>query len=285
MTVIAHQLITAEIDYMLSLIRPIQAMYGEAGGIATAHFGGAVALTMHENADPLFNRVLGFCDGELPLLDDILKWYADRHAACRFDILSGVVSPPLLERLEEWGFFFHPVEMFLSTSPKPSFSRVEDGLEVRKLGQGEFDEFSSTFLAVYPQPPAAEEAMRTCLKAQYGQPEWHCYLACVAGTVAAFGAMYVHNGTAALISAATLPQFRRRGCQTALLARRLADAAEIGCTLAWSHAACDSTSQRNMERQGMRPEAIKYRYERSVNYPSDVTVCLLPPPAVGPIGP
>ena len=261
---LVQRLVEAESDYLLSLVCPIQAMYGEAGGIATAHFGEAVALAMPASTDPSFNRVLGFGDEELPLLDDILNWYACRDAVCRFDILSGAFSSLLVDGLEEHGFVSRPLETFLSVAPTLHALPKKQDMEIRELAPHDLSDFSSAFLAVYPQSPAVEEAVRTCLQAQYSQPEWRCYLACIVGTVAAFGAMYIHNGMAALISAATLPQFRRRGCQMALLTRRLADAAELGCDLAWSHAVCGSTSQRNMERQGMCPVSIKYRFERPI---------------------
>lgn len=255
----------AEIDYLLSLLRPLQAMFGEAGGVATARFGSAVALSMPANPDPAFNRVLGFDDTDLPLLDDILDWYGERRTACRFDLLSGAFSPSLSESLVARGFASRPLETFLSAPLTPSIPAASAGPEVRKLDPADLDAFASAFLQVYPHDPAAEEAVRMCLKAQYGQPEWHCYLASLEGTVAAFGAMYVSEGSAALISAATLPAFRRQGCQTALLTRRRADAAQLGCTLAWSHAACGSISERNMERQGLRPACVKFRWERPVS--------------------
>lgn len=264
MTITTPRLVTAETDYMLSLLRPMQAMFGEAAGIATARFGEAVALSMRTNTDPLFNRVLGFGDGALPLLDDVLGWYAERQATCRFDLVSGAFSQRVGDALAGRGFTPRPLETFLHAPPEPLAAPESGGPRVWKLAVEELDEFADIFLEVYPQEPLAEASVRNCLKVQYGQPAWHCYLASVAGTVAAFGAMYVNDGAAALISAATLPQFRRQGCQTALLARRMADAAELGCDLVWSHAACGSTSQRNMERQGMRPDYIKYRWERPV---------------------
>ncbi len=248
---------------MLSLLRPTQAMFGEAAGIVTARFGAAVALSMRTNTDPLFNRVLGFGDGDLPLLDDVLGWYAQRQTACRFDIVSGASSQRAGDALAGRGFKPRPLETFLHASPKPGVSFGQGGPKVRRLAAEKMDEFAAVFLEVYPQEPPVEASVRACLKAQYGQPEWHCYLASVAGAVAAFGAMYVSDGVASLISAATLPRFRRQGCQTALLARRIADAAKLGCDLVWSHAARGSTSQCSMERQGMRPDFIKHRWKRS----------------------
>jgi GNAT superfamily N-acetyltransferase len=57
---------------------------------------------------------------------------------------------------------------------------------------------------------------------------------------------------AALFGTATLPDFRRRGVQTALIARRLHEAAKAGCEYAVVSTHPGSGSQRNMERRGFR---------------------------------
>lgn len=78
------------------------------------------------------------------------------------------------------------------------------------------------------------------------------YLARVDGEPAGGGSMYLSGGIAQLSGAATLPRFRRRGIQTALLARRLVDAAAAGADLAVVTTQPGSTSQRNMERHGFQ---------------------------------
>jgi hypothetical protein len=55
-----------------------------------------------------------------------------------------------------------------------------------------------------------------------------------------------------LAAAATLPAFHGRGAQTALIHRRLADAAAAGCTLLAVEATPGSQSERNLERIGLR---------------------------------
>ena len=57
---------------------------------------------------------------------------------------------------------------------------------------------------------------------------------------------------AALFGTATLPEFRRRGVQSALIARRLHEAALAGCEYAVVSTNPGSGSQRNMERRGFR---------------------------------
>ena len=80
------------------------------------------------------------------------------------------------------------------------------------------------------------------------------YLARVDGVVAggAAGRIIPQARIAALYGAATLPEYRRRGIQTALIARRLHDAAVAGCEFAVVSTQPGSGSQRNMERRGFR---------------------------------
>ena len=75
------------------------------------------------------------------------------------------------------------------------------------------------------------------------------YLARIDGDVAGGASMKVEAGIALLAGAATLPAFRRRGVQRALLQARLADAARAGCELAVVVTQPGSTSQANVQRQ------------------------------------
>src|SRR5438876_705387 len=52
---------------------------------------------------------------------------------------------------------------------------------------------------------------------------WHLYLATVDGKPAAAAALTVGDGIGLLANAATMPAFRGRGCQAALIRRRIAD--------------------------------------------------------------
>jgi GNAT superfamily N-acetyltransferase len=76
------------------------------------------------------------------------------------------------------------------------------------------------------------------------------YVARVAGEVAGAASMRIDGDIAQLAGAATLPAFRRRGVQTALLHYRLEEARHAGCTLAVVTTAPGSTSQGNVQRWG-----------------------------------
>ena len=79
-----------------------------------------------------------------------------------------------------------------------------------------------------------------------------CFVAERDGEPIATAALFMHDGTALLAGASTIPAGRRQGAQNALLDARLSHAAAHGCDLAMMVAAPGSASQRNAERQGFR---------------------------------
>ena len=72
----------------------------------------------------------------------------------------------------------------------------------------------------------------------------------------------MRDGFAYLADAATDPNFRNRGLQTALLAHRLHYAANVGASFACSGAAFGSVSHRNMERAGMKIQFVRALWTR-----------------------
>lgn len=82
--------------------------------------------------------------------------------------------------------------------------------------------------------------------------DWHCYVARLDGVPAAVAALRVRDGIGSLTFDGTTPRFRGRGCQTALIRHRIADAAAAGCGLVVTQTDPDSSSQRNLERAGFR---------------------------------
>ncbi|MGH9866204.1 MAG: GNAT family N-acetyltransferase, partial [Candidatus Acidiferrales bacterium] len=83
------------------------------------------------------------------------------------------------------------------------------------------------------------------------------------GKVAGGGTLAVRDGVAGLFGASTLPAFRNRGVQTALLHARLKRAGEACCDLAVSLAQLGSASQRNIVRQGFVVLYTRVKFERT----------------------
>lgn len=76
------------------------------------------------------------------------------------------------------------------------------------------------------------------------------YCAWIGGALAGIATLRIDDGVAQLCGAATLPSFRKRGVQSALLRRRLADGAAAKCDVAVVTTQPGSSSQENVHRAG-----------------------------------
>jgi GNAT superfamily N-acetyltransferase len=79
-----------------------------------------------------------------------------------------------------------------------------------------------------------------------------CFVAEIGGQPGAAGVLSIHDGVALFGGAATVPELRRRGLQSALVQERMRFASDRGCDLAMMVAQAGSDSQRNAERNGFR---------------------------------
>ncbi len=113
----------------------------------------------------------------------------------------------------------------------------EDDLWARTVAQG----FAESFMV-------SDENILV-LKSLFHRPDSVCLIAWLEGRPVGGGALAMHEGVAALYGASTLPSFRRRGVQKAIILTLLSHAVEGGCDVAYTLTKPGSVSQRNVERQ------------------------------------
>ena len=101
------------------------------------------------------------------------------------------------------------------------------GPEIVELEPGEGEDFGAIVAAGFELPAWAGPLYADLP----GRAGWRCYAALLDGRPAACAAMLADevDGVAEFGLAATLEQARGRGCQLALLRRRIVDAAAAGC--------------------------------------------------------
>ena len=100
-------------------------------------------------------------------------------------------------------------------------------------------------------------------RAGLGRPGWTQVLARLEGTAVATGALFVAGQHAWLGSATTVPGARRAGAQAALVAARLALAAEQGARTVSVKCAAGSPSHRNLVRAGFAPAHRVLQWRRA----------------------
>ena len=97
-----------------------------------------------------------------------------------------------------------------------------------------------------------------------GREQSLCFLAELNGRPGAAGVLLLHEGVALFGGAATVPELRRRGLQSALLQERMRYAFHHGCDLAMMVAEAGSNSQRNAERTGFRVAYTRMKWKLTV---------------------
>jgi hypothetical protein len=153
------------------------------------------------------------------------EWMAARGVEMYVPVTPGLPESAAAERwLAENGFEAGYGWMkFVRDAHPPRFSppRLEV-LEIEDGSQAPFGMIAATGFGL----PAWAAAFFADLPGSEG---WRCYVAAVDGEAQACGAMRIHEGIAELGIGATLEPARGRGCQLALLHRRIVDAAACGC--------------------------------------------------------
>jgi len=127
------------------------------------------------------------------------------------------------------------------------------GVQVRRVEAAEIRRFAEVLLRGWGVPGDELGEAVGDHSHWHAVPGWRLYLATVDGQLAAAAALQVHGGVGYLASASTLPAHRNKGCQSALIRRRIRDAVAEGVDLVSGLAILGSTSQQNMERAGLRP--------------------------------
>jgi GNAT superfamily N-acetyltransferase len=132
------------------------------------------------------------------------------------------------------------------------------GVEVRPVTSDEHATFAAVMLRGFSMPPDFGPLARAVL----GRPGWTHYLAWLDGQAVACGSLYVRGGHGWLGNAATLPEWRRRGAQAALIARRVADAAGAGAHTVFTQVAQDLPDRPNPSEHNMRRAGFRTAYQR-----------------------
>lgn len=137
---------------------------------------------------------------------------------------------------------------------------------VRRCGPEEAELWAHTVIRGFSAKEALDESNAAVLTGLFSQPGTICVLATLEGTPAGAGALSSHQDVAALYGATTLPGFRRRGVQRAILQTLLNLAIDQQCDLAYSLTQPGSVSQRNLEREAFSVAYTRFTMVR--NHPS-----------------
>lgn len=174
----------------------------------------------------MLNLVLGAAEAaERSDLEAAIVWAEERSVP----YVSVTPGLPGSAAAEEWlraqGFEQTYSWMKFVRDPHPPRFPAPDGVEVVEVTSPDQEPFGTIAALGFGMPAWGAELFAHLP----GREGWRCYVARVEGEAQGCGAMVIDDGVAELGIGATLEAARGRGCQTALLRRRILDAAEAGC--------------------------------------------------------
>jgi GNAT superfamily N-acetyltransferase len=222
-----------------------------AGGIAS-----------YAEAGSPFNKVAGLGFAGVPAADELAeveKAFHELGAPVGVE-LPNLADPAVGALLTGRGYRLAAYENVLGAAldglvvPEPP-----PGVEVRLRRDDERDATLDLLMAAIDEPDtqgtAVEEdfprdVLRNAINDMEQAADTRRYLALIDGVPVGTGAIRMSDGVAHFAGAATLPAYRRRGVQTALIAARLAGALEAGCAIATVTTGPGTRSQQNLQSRG-----------------------------------
>lgn len=232
-------------------------------GVSWSEDGGTLRLTLRAADHPFFNRVMGVGatgPGLEPWLDRILEHYREAGVTrWMLQVAPANAEPGLIPALTERDLV--PLRGWAKHAGRVGDVSIEErasDLRVESIGPESAEPWASILLPAFAFP-AGSAAWPV---ATVGRPGWRHYVAWDGDEAAACAAMFVTAGVATLTFAATRPEYRRRGAQSRLIARRVRDAHRMG--LDWIVTETDedlpekpNPSYRNVVRAGMPVHYIR----------------------------
>jgi GNAT superfamily N-acetyltransferase len=257
-TALAERIERAEAQLIAEGSEGARRRRGSKAGFLRPVAGGVASFA--EEGSPL-NKVAGLGFGGVPSeaeLDAIERAFAERGAPVQIE-LAHLGDPALGPLLTARGYRLVSFENVLGLDLKGAPERaMPAGIDVQLSGDDEFDAWIDAVVEGFAHPDAQGVASHEEFPADIiaravrdmAAAGVRRYVARCEGVVAGGASVRIVDGIAQLAGAATVPTYRRRGVQTALLSARLADAVAAGCDVAVITTQPGSKSQQNAQRRG-----------------------------------
>ncbi len=226
---------------------------------------GAATCLICRGIEPavVFRRAVGLGVGRAtsePELDDVLAHMNTGGPRYAVPIAPDSQPAALASWLERRGFTRGYAWMKFCR-PCDVGPQAASDLEIRVIGR----ELSGEFGRVITEGFGLPQTVAPWVGALAGRPNWVCVTAFAGTTPVAAGAVYVNREHAWLGFGATLASHRRQGAQSALLARRLSEAAARGARVAVTEtgerlADKPSSSYQNILRAGFKEMYLRQNY-------------------------
>ena len=263
---LARRVEAAECRLSMAVVDAIIARGGDAFSVPLG--GGAAVFS--GTGSPI-NKVIGLgFDGRIAegAWDTVERSFAARGCPVRVEV-STLADSSIAAALTRRGYVLTDFENVLGfdlAQPEEAPAATTEGLTIAR-DDGDSAPWMELIVSGFAHPDGSpqssesfdDEILKQVFRNFAGSAGFTRYLASVDGSAAGGAGLRLSEGIAQFCGASTLPAFRRRGVQSALLRCRLRDARDAGCDVAVVTTQPASKSNHNAQRQGFQllyPRAV-----------------------------
>jgi hypothetical protein len=254
---LARRIEAAECRLSLAIVDAVLARGGDAFAVPL----GEGAAVFSGSGSPI-NKVIGAGFGA-PIPEStwaaVERRFADKGCPVRVEI-STLADSAVGAALTRRGYVLTDFENVLGYDVSDAGGAgllTGDGITIAR-NEGDLATWMDLVVQGFAQPDGSPQSsevfedgtLRQVFRDFAGSAGFTRYIARVHGTNAGGAGLRLSEGIAQFCGASTLPAFRRRGVQAALLRCRLRDAAEVACDVAVVTTQPGSKSNHNAQRQG-----------------------------------
>lgn len=245
-----------------SLVGMMSAEMAESLGVAVTRLGGGLGVRMAASPGFAFlNRVfaVGLDDPlSAEVLDEAVGFLGAGGGTTLLVQHPPVLeTPELLELLASRGFTRGGTwaKMLRPVGDPPE---APTDLRIAEVDPAEADRFGAVQAEGMEMPPF----MAPWCARQVTAAGWHTYAAYDGDEMVAIGSLFTRGDAGQLSGAATLPSHRGRGAQLALMARRIADARDLGVRWIGAETGSETPEDPNPSLHNMRRAGMTELYAR-----------------------
>jgi hypothetical protein len=236
--------------FTLGAMRAAAERPGNPRGVHIQRFGAATAICAAARPEHDFmNSLTGLGAADAGRITEVSDFYRGHGVRGWTEVAPGPDAEAVMEALSAAGW--RQVGFHASFAGRPARLPGPSDVAVHEIDASRAQVFGAVLAAGHEVPVDDRDQAAADMSGWAGVPGWRLYLAELDGAPAAAGVLTMHGDVAYLANASCLPDARRRGCQTALVARRMTDACAAGAQLVCALAVFGSASQRNLMRAGL----------------------------------
>lgn len=212
--------------------RDLYAAAPHALRLRSVALGSATALLAPTLPVAYFNRVIGL-GNETPAtsadIDQVVSLFKDSAIGAYWvHIVPSARPADLAALLQQRGFSLPPRRSWAKFLRSPEVPPMPcSALRIRKAAASDADALAGVLRSAFGMPASIEP----WFAALVGRPKWHVWVAEDNDRIVATGSLFVDADTAWLGAGGTLAEQRGKGAHNALIAARIAAAAELGCRI------------------------------------------------------